>query len=152
MALDEYDKFRKKFNDNFRKITKAEIEGLTASQRRIYDEIIANENIAAVPKSDAKTITKRMRLREFDSETFKPVRLKTVISGKDKAAKIRQNRRDEANEYKTNVNFPGVTKGYDTQLGMSVPKPKPRITPSERRALGGKVHRGRKASASSEKV
>ncbi len=152
MALDEYDKFRKKFNDNFRKITKAEVADLTASQRRIYDEIIANENIAAVPKSDAETITKRMRLREFDSETFKPVRLKTVISGKDKAAKIRQNRRDEANEYKTNVNFPGVTKGYDTQLGMSVPKPKPRITPSERRALGGKVHRGRRASTSSEKV
>ena len=152
MALDEYDKFRKKFNDNFRKITKAEVADLTASQRRIYDEIIANENIAAVPKSDAETITKRMRLREFDSETFKPVRLKTVISGKYKAAKIRQNRRDEANEYKTNVNFPGVTKGYDTQLGMSVPKPKPRITPSERRALGGKVHRGRRASTSSEKV
>ena len=148
MALDEYDEFRKEFNENFRKITKAEVADLTKAQRKKYDEIVANENIAAVPKgrSRRKILGNRVRLREFDSETFKPVNLVAI------SAERRQARRDEANEYKTNLDYPGVTKGYDTELGMSVPKSKPRIAPSERRALGGKVHRGRKASASSEKV
>lgn len=144
MALDEYDKFRKKFNDKFRKITKAEVADLTDAQRKKYDEIVANENIAAVPKGNSRTkLGNRVRLREFDSETFKPVNLMTITS---KGAKIRQSRRDKANEYKTNVDYPGATKGYDTRLGMSVPKPKPRVAPKERKAHGGKVHRGRKAN------
>ena len=143
--LDEYDEFRKKFNEKFRKITKAEVADLTDAQRKKYDEIVANENIAAVPKKRPrrKFFGNRVSLREFDSETFKPVNLQ-VVTGKP--AERRQARRDEANEYKTNLDFPGATKGYDTRLGMSVPKPKPRIAPKERKALGGKVHRGRKAN------
>ena len=135
MALDEYDEFRKEFNENFRKITKAEVVDLTKAQRKKYDEIVANENIAAVPKgkSRRKILGNRVRLREFDSETFKPVNLVTI------SAERRQARRDEANEYKTNLDYPGVTKGYDTELGMSVPKSKPRIAPSERKAHGGRI-------------
>ena len=151
MALDEYDKFKKKFNEDFRKITKAEVADLTPAQRKKYDEIVENENIAAVPKSSSETMGGRVRLREFDSETFKPVRLRTIISGRDRAAEIRQTRRDKANEYKPNLNFPGASKGYSTELGMSVPKPKPRTAPRENMAHGGKVCRGRKASGSVEK-
>lgn len=151
MALDEYDKTRKKFNEKFRKITKAEVADLTPGQRKIYDEIVANENIAAVPKSSSETMGGRVRLREFDSETFKPVRLRTITSGKDRAARIRQTRRDKANEYKTNLDFPGASKGYSTELGMSVPKPKPRTAPRENMAHGGKACRGRTASGSAEK-
>jgi hypothetical protein len=151
MALDQYDKTRKKFNENFRKITKAEVADLTPGQRKIYNEIVANENIAAVPKSSSETMGGRVRLREFDSETFKPVRLRTITSGKDRAAGIRQTRRDKANEYKTNLDFPGASKGYSTELGMSVPKPKPRTAPREKLAHGGSACKGRSAQSSAEK-
>jgi hypothetical protein len=151
MALDQYDKTRKKFNENFRKITKAEVADLTPGQRKIYNEIVANENIAAVPKSSSETMGGRVRLREFDSETFKPVRLRTITSGKDRAAGIRQTRRDKANEYKTNLDFPGASKGYSTELGMSVPKPKPRTAPREKLAHGGSACKGRSAQGSAEK-
>lgn len=158
-GFDEYDEFRKEFNKKFRKITKAEVADLTKAQRKKYDEIVANENIAAVPKEKPrrKFFGNRVRLREFDSETFKPVNLQ-VVTGK--SAERRQARRDKANEYKTNLDFPGATKGYGypTRInpdgstgdrvagGMSVPVSKPRIAPKERKALGGKVHRGRKAN------
>ncbi len=92
-----------------------------------------------------------MRLREFDSETFKPVRLRTITSGKDRAAGIRQTRRDKANEYKTNLDFPGASKGYSTELGMSVPKSKPRTAPREKLAHGGSACKGRSAQGSAEK-
>ena len=125
MALDEYDKFRKKFNTKFRKLTKSEVNNLTKGQRKIYDEIIANQNVAAVPKDNSETLGGRVRLREFDSETYKPVRLKTILGGKKGGAKTRQRRRDKANEYKTDVNFPGASKGYSTKSGMSIPKRNP---------------------------
>lgn len=143
MALDEYDKFRKKFNDKFRKITKAEVADLNDRQRKLYDEIVANENIAAVPKGNSRTkLGNRVRLREFDSETFKPVKdnpLYGKIKKKPTREEIMAKKRAKANEYRTNVDYPGATKGYDTRLGMSVPKPKPRIAPSERKAHGGRV-------------
>ena len=153
MALDEYDKFRKKFNDKLRKITKAEVADLNDRQRKLYDEIVANENIAAVPKGNSRTkLGNRVRLREFDSETFKPVKNNPLYGTIKKTGPTREEimsrKRAKANEYKTNVDYPGVTKGYDTRLGMSVPKPKPRVAPKERKALGGKVHRGRKANYS----
>jgi len=151
MALDEYDKFRKKFNDNFRKITKAEVADLNDRQRKLYDEIVANENIAAVPKGNSRTkLGNRVRLREFDSETFKPVKNNPLYGTIKKTGPTREEimlrKRAKANEYKTNVDYPGATKGYDTQLGMSVPKPKPRVAPSERKAHGGRV-----AGSSAEK-
>lgn len=145
MALDEYDKFRKKFNESFRKITKSEVKKLTDKQRKVYEEIVSNENIAAVPKSNSETISGRVRLREFDSETFRPVRLKTTISGREKAAGIRQSRRDKANEYKTDLDFPGATKGYNTELGMRMPTKKPRIATREG------TSKGRSAAGSAEK-
>lgn len=149
MALDEYDKFRKKFNEKFRKITKAEVADLNDRQRKLYDEIVANENIAAVPKDSPRMKGGSVRLREFDSETFKRVRdnpLYGKIKKKPTREEIMARKRAKANEYKTNLDFPGATKGYDTRLGMYVPKPKPRTAPKERKALGGKVHRGRKAT------
>jgi hypothetical protein len=145
MAFDEYDKFRKKFNESFRKITKSEVKKLTDKQRKVYEEIVSNENIAAVPKSNSKTISGRVRLREFDSETFRPVRLKTIISEREKAAGIRQSRRDKANEYKTDLDFPGATKGYNTELGMRMPTKKPRIATREG------TSKGRSAAGSAEK-
>ena len=149
MALDEYDKFRKKFNDKFRKITKAEVADLNDSQRKLYDEIVANENIAAVPKDSPRMKGGSVRLREFDSETFKRVK-DNPLYGKINKLRTREDimakKRAKANEYKTNLDYPGVTKGYDTELGMSVPKSKPRIAPSERKAHGGRV-----AGSSAEK-
>ena len=130
MALDEYDKFRKKFNTKFRKLTKSEVNDLTEGQRKIYDEIIANQNVAAVPKDNSETLGGRVRLREFDSETYKPVRIKTILGGKTGGAKTRQRRRDKANEYKTNVNFPGASKGYSTESGMYIPKRNPARRPA----------------------
>ena len=56
MALDEYDEFRKEFNEKFRKITKAEVADLTKAQREKYYEIVANENIAAVPKDESSIL------------------------------------------------------------------------------------------------
>ena len=72
MALDDEDKARAKFNEKFRKITKAEIDALTPKQRKIYENIVANENIAAVPKDKSRNrlINKNVLLREFDSETY----------------------------------------------------------------------------------
>lgn len=125
MALDEYDKFRKAFNTKFRKLSKSEVNNLTEGQRKIYDEIIANQNIAAVPKDNPETLGGRVRLREFDSETYKPVRLRTILGGKKSGAKTRQRRRDKANENKTNLDFPGASKGYSTELGMYIPKRNP---------------------------
>jgi hypothetical protein len=151
MALDEYDKFRKKFNTTFRKVTKSEVDKLSPGQQKIYKEIVANENIAAVPKDKSTNdlLNSRVRLREFDSETFKPVSSATLLGGK-RAEKIRQSRRDKANEYKTDMNMSG--KGYDTESGMYVPKRKPRIAPREEMAQGGKVCRGRTAAKSAEKT
>jgi hypothetical protein len=147
--LDEYDKFRKKFNEGFRKITKSEVDDLSPKQRRIYDAIVDNQNIAAVPKGKSRNtlINSSVRLREFDSETFKPVKQPVFRSSK----KAMDKRRAEANEYKTDLDFPGASKGYNTKLGINVPKPKPRTAPSEGKAHGGMVHRGRKASSSFEK-
>jgi|TARA_R100000479_G_scaffold47755_1_gene22030 hypothetical protein len=162
-GLDEYDEFRKKFNEKFRKITKAEVADLNDRQRKLYDEIVANENIAAVPKDKPRMKGGSVRLREFDSETFKRVRdnpLYGKIKKKPTREEIMARKRAKANEYRTNLDFPGATKGYGypTRInpdgstgdrvagGMSVPVSKPRVAPKERKAHGGKVHRGRKAN------
>ena len=81
-SLDQFDKFREKFNEKFRKITSAEVKKLTDGQKKIYDEIVENENIAAVPKK-GKTFSNLgnpVRLREFDSETYKQVKNKIHFS------------------------------------------------------------------------
>jgi len=147
--LDEYDKFRAKFNEGFRKITKAEVKDLSPKQRRIYESIVDNQNIAAVPKNKSRNnvVNSSVRLREFDSETYKPVKQPVFRSSK----KVMDKRRAEANDYKTDLDFPGESKGYSTELGINVPKPKPRVAPSEGKAHGGMVHRGRKAGGSAEK-
>lgn len=147
--LDEYDKFRAKFNEGFRKITKAEVEDLSPKQRRIYEGIVDNENIAAVPKGKSRNnvVNSSVRLREFDSETYKPVKQPVFRSSK----KVMDKRRAKANDYKTDLDFPGASKGYNTELGINVPKPRPRVAPSEGKAHGGMVHRGRRATGSAEK-
>ena len=168
-GLDEYDEFRKKFNEDFRKITKAEVKELRQSAAdgnrkairllKIYNEIVENENIAAVPKDKSRgsLLNSNIRLREFDSETYKRVGSVTKQSFFKKAKEERQERRAKANEYRTDLSFPGATKGYDTELNMAVPtrrigiapkEDKARIigtAPREGKAQGGMIHRGRKA-------
>ena len=138
--MDKYSDFRKTFNTNFRKISKSEVEKLSPGQQKIYEEIVSNQNIAAVPKDKSANdfINDRVRLREFDSETFKPVKTSTLLGGRG-AKKIRQDRRAKANEYKTDAR--SSSKGYDTRSGVRTPKPRPKIAPKEKRAksfLGSK--------------
>jgi len=149
--LDEYDKYRAKFNEGFRKITAAEVKDLTDKQKKVYDKIVENQNIAAVPKDRSRNrlINKDVRLREFDSETYAKVK-QPLLNIKDKKETTMKKRRAEANEYKTDLTHPGATKGYDTELGMKVPKRNParRPAPKERTGMahGGKACRGRKAN------
>lgn len=151
MALDDDDKARAKFNEGFRKITAAEVKDLTDKQKKVYDKIVENQNIAAVPKDRSRNrlINKNVRLREFDSETYKKVN-QPLMNIKDKKEKTMAKRRAEANEYKTDLTHPGATKGYSTELAMKVPKRNParRPAPKERTGMahGGKVCRGRKAN------
>ena len=73
MSLDKDDKARKKFNAKFRKITKAEVDALTPKQREVYEEIIKNENIAAVPKEGFNQLMAgkpTFRLKEFGKFCF----------------------------------------------------------------------------------
>lgn len=132
--MDNYSKFRKEFNSNFRKIKKSEVEKLSPSQQKIYMAIVKNENIAAVPKGKSinQILNDNIRLREFDSETFKPVKSRTLIGGK-RSEKILEQRRAKANDYKTDLKM--SSKGYDTKSGMFVPKPRPKISPKESKSL-----------------
>ena len=60
---------------------------------------------------------------------------------KNKKETTMAKRRAKANQYKTNLDFPGANKGYNTELGMRVPKSKPKIAPKEtrgRKAAGNK--------------
>lgn len=160
-SLDQFDKFREKFNEKFRKITSAEVKKLTDGQKKIYDEIVKNENIAAVPIEGKRfsNLGSDVRLREFDSETYKQVKItgpNFVRSGSEK----RQKRRDKASRDDTrmtgelSLGGSGYTKGYDTGLNMPVPTRRPRAAPKEtlqQRNMGGKIHRGRKAASSADK-
>ena len=154
----DYDEFRKEFNTKFRKITKAEVKELKESAAdgnrkakrllKIYNEIVENENIAAVPKDKSRgsLLNSNIRLREFDSETYKKVG--SVARGPSlfgSAKEKRQELRAKANEYKTDLSFPGATKGYDTELNMAIPTRRIGIAPEEGKAQGGMIHRGRKA-------
>ena len=149
MALDDEDKARAKFNEKFRKITKAEIDALTPKQRKIYENIVENENIAAVPKDKSRNrlINKNVRLSEFDSETYSKIKRPLISPSRKKRDETMEKRRAEANKFKTNLDFPGASKGYSTELGMKVPKRNParRPAPKEGKAFGGTV-RGRKAN------
>jgi hypothetical protein len=135
--LDEYDKYRAKFNEGFRKITKSEVGDLTPAQKKIYDEIVANKNIAAVPKDKSRNtlMNSNVRLREFDSETYKNV-ARTVGDTPKSRDRSRRKAEDVSMAYKT----------YSTELGMKLPKSKPKEAKRENYAPGGKVCRGRKAN------
>ena len=156
MALDENDKNRGKFNKEFRKITAAEVKALTPKQKKIYDKIKENQNIAAVPKGKSRNtlLNKNIRLREFDSETYAKVK-QPLLNIKNKKETTMAKRRAEANQYKTNLDFPGASKGYGYPArikadgsagkpvagGMRIPKSKPGIAPKEtrgRKAVGNK--------------
>ena len=143
MALDEYDKNRGKFNKEFRKITAAEVKALNDKQKKIYDKIKENQNIAAVPKGKSRNtlLNKNVRLREFDSETYIKVKRPLISTSREKRDETMAKRRAKANQYKTNLDFPGASKGYSTELGMRIPKSKPGIAPKEtrgRKAVGNK--------------
>ena len=143
MALDEYDKNRGKFNKEFRKITAAEVKALNDKQKKIYDKIKENQNIAAVPKGRSRNtlLNKNVRLREFDSETYIKVKRPLISTSREKRDETMAKRRAKANQYKTNLDFPGASKGYSTELGMRIPKSKPGIAPKEtrgRKAVGNK--------------
>ena len=150
MALDDDDKARAKFNKDFRKITAAEVKKLTDKQKTVYDEIKKNENIAAVPKKGFNQLMAgkpTFRLREFDSETYAKIKRPLISPSREKRDEMMAKRRAEANKFKTNLDFPGASKGYSTELGMKVPKRNParRPAPKEGKAFGGTV-RGRKAN------
>ena len=132
MALGEYDKNIGKFNEGFRKITAAEVKALTDKQKKVYDKIKENQNIAAVPKGKSRNtlLNKNVRLREFDSETYAKVR-QPLLNIKNKKETTMEKRRAKANQYKTNLDFPGASKGYNTELNMPIPKAKPKIAPKE---------------------
>ena len=156
MALDENDKNRGKFNKEFRKITAAEVKALNDKQKKVYAKIKENQNIAAVPKGKSRNtlLNKNIRLREFDSETYAKVK-QPLLNIKNKKETTMAKRRAEANQYKTNLDFPGASKGYGypTRIkadgsagkpvagGMRIPKSKPGIAPKEtrgRKAVGNK--------------
>ena len=141
MSLDEEDKNRKKFNEGFRKITKAEVDDLTPKQRKIYDKIIENQNIAAVPKDKSRNrlINKNVRLREFDSETYTKIKRPLISPSREKRDEMMAKRRAEANKFKTDLNHPGATKGYSTELGMKVPKRNPARRPAPKENLDYRV-------------
>jgi len=148
MALDDDDKARAKFNKDFRKITAAEVKKLTDKQKAVYDEIKENENIAAVPKKQGNNLfafTPSVRLREFDSETYAKIKRPLISPSREKRDEMMANRRAKANQFRTDLKHPGATKGYDTELGMKVPKRNPARRPAP------KESRGRMASPSSEK-
>ncbi len=143
MALDEYDKNRGKFNKEFRKITAAEVKALNDKQKKVYAKIKENQNIAAVPKGKSRNtlLNKNVRLREFDSETYIKVKRPLISTSRKKRDETMAKRRAKANQYKTNLDFPGASKGYSTELGMRIPKSKPGIAPKEtrgRKAVGNK--------------
>tara|TARA_R110000823_G_scaffold248890_1_gene372398 strand:+ start:13 stop:558 length:546 start_codon:yes stop_codon:yes gene_type:complete len=173
-SLDQFDKLRKNFNENFRRVTQAEIkqlktsvvgggnlsdpttwEGKNTKRKNIlkkYLEAVENENIIAVEKgkSHNNLFDKNIRLREFDSETYRPVKSFVKRGGVER----RQERRSKANRDDTrmtgelSLGGSGYTKGYDTGLNMPVPTRRPRAAPKEtlqQRNMGGKIHRGRKA-------
>ena len=163
MALDDKDKNRAKFNEDFRKITAAEVKLLTDKQRAVYNEIKDNQNIAAVPKEGFNQLMAgkpTFRLREFDSETYAKIKRPLISPSKKKRDETMAKRRAEANEYKTDLTHPGATKGYgyptresdgkQVSGGMKVPKRNParRPAPKERTGMahGGKACRGRKAN------
>ena len=156
MALDENDKNRGKFNEDFRKITAAEVKALNDKQKKVYAKIKENQNIAAVPKSKSRNplLNKDVRLKEFDSETYAKVK-QPLLNIKNKKETTMAKRRAKANQYKTNLDFPGASKGYGypTRIkadgsagkpvagGMRIPKSKPGIAPKEtrgRKAVGNK--------------
>ena len=127
--MDEGSKFRKEFNSAFRKITKAEAEQLTGATATHYQRIIKAQNIAAVPKGKPKNslLNNKIRLREFDSETLKPVsRALTRTKG---GLKSEEKRRVKAG--KTPKQGATINKYYDTKLNMSLPKPRPKPAPKE---------------------
>jgi hypothetical protein len=137
--LDKYDDNRAKFNKGFRKITESEVKDLTPAQQKIYKEIVANKNIAAVPKDKSRNtlMNNNVRLREFDSETYRNVARRPLDTPKSRN-RSRREAEDVSMAYKT----------YSTELGMKLPKSKPKESKRENYAPGGKVKgcRGRKAS------
>jgi 2-oxoglutarate dehydrogenase complex dehydrogenase (E1) component-like enzyme len=133
-GLDEYDELRAKFNESFRKITQKEVDALTPGQRKIYDEIKSNKNIAAVPKGKSQNtlLNSNIRLREFDSETYKNVPRSPMDTSKSRERK-RRKAEDKSLAYKT----------YNTSAGMKLPQSKPTSARPE--------HRGRLAEGSADK-
>lgn len=127
--MDEGSKFRKNFNEDFRKITKAEAAQLTGRALRHYERITAAQNIAAVPKDKPKNeiMNNRIRLREFDSETYKPVSA-ALMSGK---GSLRAEAKRRLKAGKTPEQGETENKFYDTKLNMSLPKPRPKPAPKE---------------------
>lgn len=139
MALDDDDKARAKFNKNFRNITAAEVKLLTDKQRAVYSEIKENQNIAAVPKSGFNQLMAgkpTFRLREFDSETYAKIKRPLISPSKKKRDETMAKRRAKANQYRTNLDFPGASKGYSTELGMKVPKRNPARRPAPKESRG----------------
>ena len=104
------------FNQGYRTMTEDEVNSLTAGQRKVYDEIVANKNIAAVPKDKPRNtlMNNNLRLREFDSVSYREVERGVYDSAKS---------RDKARREAEDVSM--AYKNYNTELNMPIPKPKP---------------------------
>lgn len=127
--MDDNSKNRRKFNAGFRKITKAEAAKLTGASAAHYQRIVKAQNVAAVPKDKPinSLLNNKIRLREFDSETLKPV-ARSLMRSKG-ALKAEEKRRVQAG--KTPKQGATENKFYDTKLNMSLPKPRPKPAPKE---------------------
>jgi hypothetical protein len=134
--MDEYAKNRKKFNTKFRRLTAKDYESLTPVQKRRYDAIKERKNIPAIYDVGGGVLKNLNKgISEFDSDTFQRV-IKPIINKRDFNAK-----QERAAKFRN----------YDTDLGFPLPKPARKTAPSETKATGGRVHRGRQASGSAEK-
>ena len=141
-------KNRKAFNEEFRKITAAEVKRLDEKQRAIYNEIKKNQNIAAVPKKGFTQLfagKPTVKLREFDSETYAKVKQPVASFSRETKKKEMAKRRTEANQFRTDLKHPGASKGYGypTRIngeqvagGMKVPKRNPARRPAPKEPRG----------------
>jgi hypothetical protein len=134
--MDEYAKNRKNFNTKFKRLTAKDYKSLTPGQQKRFDAIKERKNIPAIYDVGGGVLKNLSKsIIEFDSDTFqridKPILNKRDFNAKqERAAKFRN---------------------YDTDLGFPLPKPARKTAPSENKATGGRVHRGRQASRSAEK-
>jgi len=134
--MDEFAKNRKEFKENFKRLTAEDYDSLSPGQQRRYDAIKERKNIPAIYDVGGGVLKGLSKgIAEFDSDTFQRINKPFI------------NTRDFNEKQRRAAKF----RNYDTDLGFPLPKPARKTAPSETKATGGRVHRGRTASGSAEK-